>query len=125
VLRELALQRHEHIPLDEIVLDMYPQLMNRLLEEADRLPNHAIVHVRFEDLERNPPGELERVYRQIGLGDYEAARPCIEAYLHSIRHYQKSSHTFSEESIERVTDRWQPFLTRFGYGPPAFERCAA
>jgi omega-hydroxy-beta-dihydromenaquinone-9 sulfotransferase len=125
VLRELALQSHEHAPIDELVLEMYPRLMRRLVVEADRLPSHAIVHVRFEELERNPFGELERVYRQISLGDYEAARPRIEAYLHSIRDYQKSTYTFSKESIERVTERWQPFGTRFGYGPPAFERSAA
>jgi hypothetical protein len=125
VLRELALQRHEHVPVDEIVLEMYPRLMRRLLEEADRLPSQAIVHVRFEQLERDPLGELERIYRSIGLGDHEAARVRVEGYLHSIQDYSKGTYTFSKESIDRVAERWQPFVSRFGYRPPALERCAA
>jgi omega-hydroxy-beta-dihydromenaquinone-9 sulfotransferase len=125
VLRELALQRHEHVPVDEIVLEMYPRLMRRLLEEADRLPSQAIVHVRFEQLERDPLGELERIYRSIGLGDHEAARVRVEGYLHSIQDYSKGTYTFSKESIGRVAERWQPFVSRFGYRPPALERCAA
>ena len=87
--------------------------------------SHAIVHVRFEELERDPLGEVERIYRSLRLGDYEAARPRIEAYLRSIQDYSKSTYTFSKESVGRVTQRWQPFVTRFGYRPPDLERCAA
>ena len=125
VLRELALQRHEHVLIDEAVLDVYPQVMSRLLEAGERLPSEAIVHVRFEELERDPVGQLERIYRSIRLGGYEAARPRIDAYLHSIHGYRRSSYVFSNESVGRVTERWQPFVTRFGYHPPRRERCAA
>jgi omega-hydroxy-beta-dihydromenaquinone-9 sulfotransferase len=125
VLRELALQNHEQVLIDEIVLQVYPRVMSRLIEEADRLPSHAIVHVRFEELERDPLGGLEHIYRSIRLGDYEAARPRIEAYLRSIHDYSKSTYTFSMETIGQVTERWQPFVTHFGYHPPARERCAA
>jgi omega-hydroxy-beta-dihydromenaquinone-9 sulfotransferase len=95
------------------------------LEEANRLPSRAIVHVRFEELERNPLAQLERIYGSIQLGDFEPARPRIEANLDSVRDYSKSSDTFSRESIAGVTERWQPFVTRLGYPPPALERCAA
>jgi omega-hydroxy-beta-dihydromenaquinone-9 sulfotransferase len=47
-----------------------------------------------------------------------------EAYLHSIHDYSKLTYTFSKESVGRVTERWQPFVTRFGYHPPDLERCA-
>jgi omega-hydroxy-beta-dihydromenaquinone-9 sulfotransferase len=125
VLRELALQSHHHVPVDEVVLELYPRIMGRLLEEADRLPSHAIVHVRFEELERDPLGQVERIYRSIKLDDYEVARPRIAAYLRSIQHYTKSSYTFSEESVRRVSEQWQPFIVYFGYLPPDLERYAA
>jgi omega-hydroxy-beta-dihydromenaquinone-9 sulfotransferase len=125
VLRELALQPHEHVPVDEVVLDVYPQMMRRLLEEADRLPGDSIVHVRFEELERDPLGQVERIYRSIKLDDYEVVRPRIAAYLRSIQHYTKSSYTFSEESVRRVSEQWQPFIAYLGYLPPDLERYAA
>ena len=125
VLRELALQGHGHVAIDEVVLEVYPRMMSRLLEQVERLPSRAIVHVRFEELEQDPLGQLERVYRSIELGDYGAARPRIEAYLDSIHDYRKSTYTFSKESVGRVTERWHPFVTRFGYRPPDLERCAA
>jgi hypothetical protein len=93
VLRELALQPHEHVPVDEVVLDLYPQMMRRLLEEADRLPGDSMVHVRFEVFERDPLGEAERIYRSLEFADYEVARPRIAAYLRSIQGYTKSTWT--------------------------------
>ena len=121
----MALHHHEHVPIEEVVLQVCPRVMRRLLEEADRLPSRAIVHVRFEELERDPLAQLERIYGSMQLGDFEPARPRIEAYLDSVRDYSKSSHTFSRESIAAVTERWQPFVIRLGYPPPALERCAA
>ena len=100
-------------------------MMRRLLEEADRLSGHAIVHVRFGELERDPHGELRRIYRALGIGAYGAARPHIEAYRRSIQDHSKATYAFSKESVERVTERWQLFVTRFGYNPPDVERCAA
>ena len=125
VLRELALQGYEHVQIDEIVLEVYPRMMGSLLAEAERLPRDRIVHLRFEELERDPLGALEQVYDSIALEGYGAARPRIEAYLDSIRYYRKTAHVFSGERVGRVTERWQPFVTRFGYRPPDGERRAA
>jgi hypothetical protein len=125
VLRELALQGYEHVAIEEVVLEVYPRLMGSLLEQADRLPPDRIVHLRFEELERDPLDALESIYASIGLEGYPAARPRIEAYLDSIREYRKSAYAFSTENVGRVTERWQPFVTRFGYQPPDRERRAA
>jgi hypothetical protein len=39
------------------------------------MPSRAIVHVRFEELERDPLGQVERIFRSIQLGEYAAAPP--------------------------------------------------
>jgi hypothetical protein len=42
--------------------------------------------------------------------------------VHSISDYSKST---SAASIGRVSERWQPFVRRFGYEVPELERSAA
>ncbi|MCE3249698.1 MAG: sulfotransferase [Geminicoccaceae bacterium] len=98
VLRELALQGYEHVAIEEVVLEVYPRLMGSLLEQADRLPPDRIVHLRFEELERDPLDALESIYASIGLEGYPAAQPRIEAYLDSIRDYRKSAYAFSTKT---------------------------
>ncbi|MDX1539810.1 MAG: sulfotransferase [Geminicoccaceae bacterium] len=124
VLRELALQRYRHLSIDEVVLDLYPRLMGRLLDDADRLPD-AVVHVRFEALERDPLGAIARIYDSLDLHDFCPAGPRIERYLGSIRDYEKSTYAFTQENVARVSERWQPFVARFGYRAPDPERRAA
>ena len=120
VLRELALQSHEHVPIDEVVLALYPRMMSRLLKEVDRLPSRTIVHVRFEELERDPLGQVERIYRSIKLDDYELARPRIEAYLHSIHDYSKF--TYLLEGERRTGHRTLAAIHRPLWLPPARSR---
>jgi hypothetical protein len=125
VLRELSLQRHGHVRIDDIVLDAYPRLMDRLLRDAGRLPRDRIVHVRFEDLETEPLREIERIFAALRLGDAAAARPRIGAYLASIRHYRKTGYDFPRESTDAVARHWGEFVARFGYLPPGVDRPAA
>jgi hypothetical protein len=52
-------------------------------------------------------------------------RRFVEQCCPKTGYYSKSTYAFSEESVGRVTERWQPFVTRFGYDPRALERSAA
>jgi hypothetical protein len=75
VLRELALQRYEQVPIEDIVLDVYPRMMDGLLRDAHRLSEREIVHVRFEDLEADPLHKIARVYRALDLPDFCCRAP--------------------------------------------------
>jgi hypothetical protein len=109
-----------HVPVDEVVLDLYPRIMRRLLEDADRLPSNSIVHVRFQELERDPLDQVQRIYRSIKLDDYELARPRIQAYLRLIQHYTKSTYTFSKETVRRHPS--MAAIHRLLWLPPARSR---
>ena len=65
LLKSFALQDYGHVDLDRFVLDLYPRLMNRLVEDSrDLTPSHY-AEIRFEDFERQPMAELERVHRAL------------------------------------------------------------
>lgn len=119
VLNELALQDAEAVPLDETVLETYPRVMDRVLRDCADLPAGALAAVRFEDLERDPVGALERIYRSLELPGFADARPRIDAYLETIRHYRKANHRLEPAAAAQVGRRWRPLIQRLGYAPAA------
>lgn len=125
LLHQFALQRYDEAPIDHVVLDVFSRMMDRLVEETAGLPEDVFVEVRYERLERDPVGEVERVYRSLRLEGFEEARPKFEAYLASVSGYSKNRYVYPEHILRTVEQNWGPFLRRWGYRRPAADRRAA
>ncbi len=72
--------------------------------------------MRFEDLERDPEGQLARLYEALGLGGFDALRPLLRAYLGSIDGYAKNTLTPLPGAVrERVAQAWRRNFEEWGY----------
>ncbi len=117
--RELALQPFDTAPVDELILDSYPRMMNAVAADTGDLPSNQFVELRFEDFEADPIGHIEGIYRQLELDGFDDVQAQFVAYLDSRKQYQKNRYQFLSEDIEKVGDRWHSFITQWGYKPPA------
>ena len=45
--------------------------MQRYLQDRALIPKENLVELRFEDLEQDPMGELEKLYASLDLPDWE------------------------------------------------------
>ena len=122
LLPELALQTYdpEQIAalIEALILESYPPMLNALLADSANLPTDSFVDIRFEDLEANPLGEIEKIYQTLELPGFVQARPGFENYLASIQGYRKNSYPFDSETLQRVESHWAPLIKRWGYTPP-------
>jgi len=115
---KLALNRYDHVDIDTFVLETYNRLLDRQREEADRLAPGQYVEVRYEDLEADPMACARRVYDTLGLDGFDAARPAFEAYLGTVRDYQKNRFALDDRTIERVARACAGPLAHWGYAAP-------
>lgn len=103
------------VDLDEIVFDRYLRMYSKLESDLPLLAQGSLTRVRFEDLERQPLRELERIYGEISLGDFALAREPIERYLHQSAAYQKNVYDLTPVEKESIADRWRPAFESYGY----------
>ncbi|MBL25928.1 MAG: sulfotransferase family protein [Rhodospirillaceae bacterium] len=116
--QELALQDYGAAPVEQLILDAYPRLMDRMIGDSAALPADAFIEIRYETFEADPLGETARIYDTLGIEGYDEARPAFESYLDSVRSYRKNSYRYSEAAARSVESRWKPFLDRWGYKSP-------
>nr|WP_228024894.1 sulfotransferase [cf. Phormidesmis sp. LEGE 11477] len=116
--RELSLQAFDQVPVEEIILESYPKMIETAQRETSALPTQDFVELRFETFEANPVEQLEKIYAQLELTGWKEDLPYFQRYLESQKHYRKNEYTFPKEMTERVRDRWQPLLEQWGYEPP-------
>ena len=62
-----------------------------------------------------PVAQMETLYDHLQLGDFEQARPKIEAYMQSQKDYKTNRHQLSPEIRAEISRRWGPFMRRYGY----------
>ena len=117
--KELALQPYDHVDIDEFVLKTYPRVMGAVLEDSKALPENKFIEISHEDMEQDPIPVLERVYTQLEMPGFDEAKPKFEAYLASVKNYEKNKYAYPEEMTNKVRDNWGSFIDRWGYAPPA------
>jgi omega-hydroxy-beta-dihydromenaquinone-9 sulfotransferase len=97
--------------IDENILLLYEQLMQKFLEDKSLIPAQNLVEMRYEDLEADPMEEIERIYEKFGL-------PFNEAYVSSQTSYRKNQYHFDAAVIEQVSSRWQFAIDHWKYQVP-------
>jgi hypothetical protein len=111
----IRLQSVTHGKIRDWVFDYYRLLMAKYIEDRNRIPAGNLTQLRFEDLERDPLGEIRRLYSTLALGNFETVRPALERHLCGIGHYRKNKFALSPQDIADINHHWRFAFEEFGY----------
>lgn len=110
-----GLQIPQNRELDEYVLSNLERMYAAFERQRQTIPDGKICDVLYEDLVADPAREVERIYRQLDLLDFEAARPALEQYVDSQRDFKGNRHQLEPAEQEQIRTRWGPFFEPYGY----------
>ncbi len=109
----------------EEVLRVYAEMYDAYFEDREHVPEGQLVEVAYEDLVRDPVGQVRGIYEGLNLADFEPFRPELEGYLASIRGYRKNRHRPLDEATRgRVARAWGRNFAVWGYSTEAGARVA-
>lgn len=110
------LQRVTEAGIDEWILRQYRQMYDVFFEERTLIPSGNFHEVRYEDLERDPIGQVKRVYEALCLPDFSVVEPSLQAYVDSIVSYQKNLYSEMPGNLrQRVAQEWRKSVEEWGY----------
>jgi len=118
LLAEFALQPYDHVDIDETIFSVYQRMMDALEEDAAGLAPPTYLDLAYEDLDRDAIAVIERIYESLELPGFGAARPKFEAYLASVKSFEKNKFAYSDEAAGKVEKRLGRFLERWDYRRP-------
>src|SRR5262249_17619546 len=101
--------------LDEKVFREFRIIYDRLEEAKPRIPRNRFYEVRYENLVRDPVGEVQKVYAKLELDGFERLRPKLEEYVRSNAGYETNKYQLTEAEREQVRQRWGDVIERYGY----------
>ena len=109
----LQIARHEH--LDAYIFDAFDRMYSGFEQQREMIAPEHICDVRYEDLVRDPVGELEAIYHKLQLGDFEPVRPHLAKYMQERRDYKTNRHALDAHIKAEIDRRWRGYFEKYGY----------
>jgi len=100
---------------EEYVFNTFNRMYDVYEEDRKLVDPAHFCEIRYEDLVADPVGQMERVYRDLDLGDYEAAHPAIQQYAERTKDYKVNRYELAPATRDEITRRWGAFAERYGY----------
>ena len=100
---------------DEIIFTLYDKIMHRYLEEKDLIPEENLVEISYEEFEKDPYGEIEKIYRDLRLPDLAEASGDIKKRLDGEKKYTKFSYKYDDKVLDKIYDHWGFFIDKWHY----------
>lgn len=110
-----GLQFPKNKDLNEFIFDAYERMYRGYFAQRGTLDPKNLYEIRYEDLVRDPVGEVERIYQVLELGDFEPVRDKLTAYIHAQKDYVKNEHSLDPALAAEIRRRWSEYFERFGY----------
>jgi hypothetical protein len=101
-----GLQNPTFAGLEEHVFATYSRVRGALDEARPILKPGRFIELRYEDLVRDPVGQMRSVYAELDLGDFERTRPHVERFAAMMKDYETNRYEVPEELRRRIAERW-------------------
>jgi hypothetical protein len=102
--------------LEERVYETFTHFHERLEQTRGLVSAERFHELRFEDLTKDPVGELRRLYDRLEVGEFETARPHLERYLAETARYERNRWELPDALRAEIARRWGDVIRKYGYG---------
>ena len=110
-----CMQTPTHAGVEEYVLQTYTHMFEKLEQARSVLAPGQLYELRYEDLIKDPVGEMKKIYDHFQLGEFDAYLPHLQSYLATIKGYETNKYQLSDAQKEAIAVRWKNVMERYGY----------
>lgn len=113
--RLIGLKKPDNSLLElEVIKDMLLCYCN-IREIKESLTPDEFCEIRFEDLEKQPITEIEKIYCSLRLRGFESVRSKLESCLASITGYEKNVYDIPDWKRNQLLRIFSPIVEEYGY----------
>jgi LPS sulfotransferase NodH len=115
-LRTMGLQHLDVQHIDAMVISRYKIMYDAFFEQRALIPDDRFHEVSFEELEKDPVGQVKRIYDHLNLPGFDAMQPSLQRYVDSNVNYRKNTYPELSSSLRgEIARAWQRNFEQWGY----------
>jgi len=110
-----GLQSPKYKGLEEYVFRTFERMYQVFERDRHLIGPGQFCEVHYEDLISHPIRQMQRIYEELELGDFNAVRPAIETYMGGQKDYKTNRYQLTPENRAEIDRRWEKYLVQYGY----------
>ena len=115
-LRLASLQRSDHVDWETRTLRVYREMYERFFEERALIPDGHFHEVCFEDIEKDPIGQVRNIYEALDLPDFAHVESRLQEYVDSTVGYKKNEFPeLTADLRDRIASEWRRYFDEWRY----------
>src|SRR5262249_38177072 len=111
----LGVQAPTFAGVEDFVFDTFDRMYRAFERDRAALAPGQLHELRYEDLVRDPVGEMGKVYDRLGLPGFERARPKLVEFAAKSKGFRTNKHDLPDDLGQRIAERWRWYCERYGY----------
>jgi hypothetical protein len=113
--RDNQLKGKTYFPTLEEVAEGMEKFYSVIGRDAALLPEGRYCEVSYEELEKDPKGEIKKIYSLLGLEYTKDFEDRIRSFRESTRDFRKNSYTFGDAEEEVVFEKMKNVFEKYDY----------
>lgn len=110
------LQKPDVPGIDDRIIHRYNVLFDAFFAQRALIPEGRFHEIRFEHLEKDPVGEMQKLYARLNLPGFTAFRPKLQRYVDSLTGYRKNEFPELEPAWRtKIARAWQRGFEEWSY----------
>jgi hypothetical protein len=101
--------------LEEYVFETFNRMLDVFEEDRRQIDDSRLCTVRYEDLVADPLTQLQRIYDELDLGEFEQVKPRFEERIGALADYRVNRHELPPALHDQIVERWAPYFEKYGY----------
>ena len=113
--QDQGLQVDRQEGLEDYVFDSFERMYRAFHRDRELIDPWRFHEVRYEELVKDPVGQMSKAYNALQLDGFDELRPVLEQYTERYKDYKTNRYEITPEVREQITQRWGFYVKRYGY----------
>lgn len=113
-----GMQVPKHEGVEEYVFSCFERMYSTFEEQRALLDPARYYELHYEELVADPIKQIQAIYEQFELGEFDEVAPKLAAYFEQKRDYRVNKHNLDPALRDEITRRWAYYIERYGYTLP-------
>jgi hypothetical protein len=101
--------------LNELVFECLERMYRGFEKHRGDIAADHITDVKYEDLVKDPVGEVRKIYQTLNLGDFEPLEPLLRDFVGKQKDYKTNVHDLDPALKAEIRRRWAGYFEKYGY----------